>query len=410
MVLLDALSNVVEQFGCSLSAVHVHHGLSANAERWMAFCAAQCQLRQIPFQAYRVHVERGDGNGLEAAARIARYDAFARLSVDFLLLAHHQGDQAETVLHNLIRGAGSRGVAGMPELRRIRASCARPLLLRPWLRVSPLTIQRYAEEHALEWIHDESNDDIGYSRNFLRHRVIPVLKDRFPKFEQSLSAVASRCAEDALLLEELAAIDRDSVSHNGRIQLARLRELSSARLRNLLRLMIRDVGENAPDARTLAEAERQLMMLASDTDFEFRFASHELKAYAGELYWLALAEESPLAAVLWEGQVSLPWGDGEVKFGATVGAGFSASACRGSPLRLMPRSGGERLKPDPKRPRRSLKQLYQEAKIPPWERERRPILWCGECVVWVPGLGIDAAFSCGPGEPGWLPEWVSSRG
>lgn len=410
MVLLDALSYVVGPLGCSLSAVHVHHGLSENADQWSAFCEAQCRARQVPIQIRRVHVEQDGGAGLEAAARAARYGAFAELNTDFLLLAHHQGDQAETVLHNLIRGAGSRGVAGMPEVRRLHAGSVRPLVVRPLLHVSPSAIQRYAEQHALEWIEDESNNDIGYTRNFLRHRVIPILKERFPKLEQTISEVASRFGEDAHLLEELAIIDRDRVSRNGRVQLARLRELSSARIRNLLRLMIRGVGESAPDARTLAEAVRQLTILTSDTDFEFRFARHELKVYAGELYWLALGREPTLDAVLWKGQASVPWGDGEVKFTAAVGSGFSVGAGAGIPLRLVPRSGGERLKPDAKRPRRSLKQLYQEAKIPPWERERRPVLWCGDRVVWVPGLGIDAEFSCEPGEPGWLPEWVSSRG
>jgi tRNA(Ile)-lysidine synthase len=183
MVLLHALA----ASGVPLSALHVHHGLSANADSWESFCRGVCQALAVPLRVQRVSVERESAAGLECAARKARHQAFADTDGDWVALGHHAGDQAETVLFNLLRGAGVRGAAAMTE-RHGR-------LLRPLLGVRRNEILAYARNHDLAWVDDESNADLRYSRNFLRHRVLRELVQRFPGAEGNLAAAAKRFAE-----------------------------------------------------------------------------------------------------------------------------------------------------------------------------------------------------------------------
>ena len=186
-----------------LRAVHVHHGLSANADRWADFCTGYCRDLGIDLLVERVEVDRHSGSGLEAAARAARYRVFSGSAGELLLLGHHQGDQAETVLFNLLRGAGVAGAAGIPVERRRQQL----RILRPLLDVSRDAIEAYARDHRLDWVDDESNCDTGLSRNFLRHRVLTVLGARFPAAERNLAQAAGHFAEADVLLGELALID-----------------------------------------------------------------------------------------------------------------------------------------------------------------------------------------------------------
>ena len=179
VALLHALAQLRGEFGFDLSALHVHHGLSPNADSWADFCIRLCDSLDIPFRCTRVAVDRAGGQGIEAAARAARYAAFAALDVEWIALAHHRGDQAETVLHHLLRGTGLRGLSGMPVERAISPASG-PRLIRPLLDVPRALIEDYAGRHALEWVDDESNLDSGYTRNRLRNDILPALARQFP--------------------------------------------------------------------------------------------------------------------------------------------------------------------------------------------------------------------------------------
>ena len=267
----------------NLRAVHVHHGLSANADRWAAFCADYCRDLGIDLLVERVEVDRHSGLGLEAAAREARYRVFSGSAGELLLLGHHQGDQAETLLFNLLRGAGVAGAAGIPVERRRQQL----RILRPLLDVSRDAIETYARDHQLAWVDDESNRDTGLSRNFLRHRVLTVLGARFPAAERNLAQAAGHFAEADVLLGELALIDWRSAADGEALKLAMLRELSLPRLKNLLRYRLRQLGWRAPAAVRLDEFARQLQTAGADRHPALDLAEGTLIAGGGVLRWVA---------------------------------------------------------------------------------------------------------------------------
>lgn len=410
VALLHALAQLRDEYQFDLSALHVHHGLNPGADRWAEFCARLCDSLAVAFRCDRVTVDRAGGQGIEAAARLVRYAAYAALDVDWIALAHHRGDQAESVLHNLLRGAGLRGICGMAGERAI-APAGRPRLVRPLLEVPRALIDDHVREHGLEWVEDHSNLDNSHTRNWLRNEILPALARRFPAAESALTRTAALAAEAEALLDVLARADFASAAPAGRLRLDAVRRFDPPRARNLLRFVLREAGAAMPDAARLAELQRQLGEIGRDTRFKFDSGGVELRCYAGELYVIepgagrGAARDGDLR-VPWAGEPHLDWLGGQVLFESAIGCGFAADRVPGAAWRLAARRGGESIQPDPRRPRRSLKHWYQELGVPPWEREARPMLWCGDALVWVAGIGVDVAFACEPGQPGWLPKWM----
>ena len=409
VVLLHALYRLrLSGLAFDLAAVHVHHGLSANADTWAAFCAALCRRDGVPLEIVRVEVPLATGEGLEAAARRLRHAVFADRPADWLALAHHRDDQAETVLFRLLRGAGVNGAAGM---LAERGQAGGPRLIRPLLEVPRSTIARYAEERSLAWIEDESNADDRYRRNHLRQAVMPRIEQRFPAATQALARAGRHFAEAALLLDELAQGDRALlVGARGRIDVARFNSLSTPRARNLLRFELRLAGFRAPETRWLDEALRQLTTVCSGSDTCIATPDGEVHVYRGELYLIRRRPPVPEVAVPWQGEAELLWGGDRVRFTPAAGADISRRLLASAPTCLRSRQGGERLQPDPRRPARTLRNLLQEAGVPPWERAQMPLLWCGERLVWVGGIGVDAAFACLSGEEGLALVWETAPG
>ncbi|MBL8394794.1 MAG: tRNA lysidine(34) synthetase TilS [Candidatus Accumulibacter sp.] len=404
VVLLHALAGL-RRLGLAgeLSALHVNHSLSSDADAWAAFCSDLCQRLQVPLTTTRVVVPPASGEGLEAAARRQRHAVFGECPADWLALAHHRDDQAETVLFRLLRGAGVDGAAGM---RAERPQPAGARLIRPLLDLPRSALAAYAAEHALVWIEDTSNHDCRYRRNHLRQEVLPRIAEQFPGADQVLARAARHFAEAALLLDELATIDRANVAtEQGRIDLLRFNALSAGRARNLLRRELLAAGFRAPEARWLDEAMRQMTSAGAGAETCVETPDGALHVYRGEVHLVGRRPAIPQSSVVWRGEEELSWGGGRVLLPASVGAGISRHLLSRAPVCLQARLGGEQLQPDPRRPRRALRKLLQEAAIPPWERARLPLLWCGAQLVWVGGIGADAAFACGPGEDGITPVW-----
>jgi len=405
VALLAALAQVAPARGWTVTAVHVHHGLSPHADAWADFCRALCQRLGVPLAVHRVQVADSDGKGLEAAARRARYGVFAQLEGEALVLGHHQEDQAETLLFNLLRGSGVRGLAAMPARRLLPRPGQPPLaLLRPLLEVPRARIEAWLQAQGLGWIEDESNADTAFSRNFLRQEVMPLLQSRFPA-ASSLSRAARLAGEGESLLEELAAQDLAQVAGEGCLALARLAALSPARQRNLLRYWLRRHGLTMPDEAALDELLHQLADCRADSRLSWQCEPGWVHAWRGGLYLEKPGALPPAQGVAWQGQARLPWGDGGVVWQPVVGLGIAAARLVGG-ARLLCRCGGEKLAL-PGRPRKALKQLLQEADIPPWQRETLPLLWIGERLAWVPGIGVAAEFVCAEGEAGWEVIWES---
>ncbi len=357
VVLLHRLKNVP-----GMRAVHVHHGLSPNADAWAAFCRKLCRTWGIPLAVHKVKVNP-EGRGLEAAAREARYAAFRKDKAQVIALAHNLDDQAETVLMNLLRGAGPRGASGM----RPRSRLGGKELVRPLLGVSRREILEYARKHRLDWIEDESNADESLTRNFVRLRLGPLIEKRFPQWKRSLARAA------------------------------RLFAGKEARAETLLRTYLKQKGLKAPSEAKLVEMLKQLTSGGARTRVEHEGLA--LRVYRGKL----LEEERKTAVFAprpWRGErrVAIPELGGELRF--TAGEGIASQHLK-KEFEVKLRGGGERLQLHPRRPRRTLKNLFQEAGVPSWARARLPLLYCGNVLVWAPGLGVDVRYR----GPGLVPEW-----
>lgn len=403
-----------------LSAIHVHHGLSANADKWADFCVNTCRQLNVPLQVVRVNVTDTLGEGLEAAARSARYAAFREYTgnaADWLALAHHRDDQAETLLLNLLRGAGTEGLAAMPEERPLAAAAdmegSKLRLVRPLLGVGRREIEDWLQQQGLAWIEDESNTDSRLRRNFLRNKVMPLLSEVFPQPATALARVAGRMAESSALAEELAANDAIGIVEGQVLHLHRFNQLSSMRRANLLRMELRRRGWRMPDARYLAEILRQLATAAEDAAPAFPVEGGALRVYRGCLHFCQPAplpshvgHAIPAAPCLWSGEAALPWAGGVLRFEHNLtGAGLSLTLLQGAVVSVRFRQGGESFQPYPGRPRRPLKKLLQEAGIPAWQRHSLPLIYCGDTLVWVAGIGSDVRYVARSGEPAVVPVW-----
>lgn len=271
--------------GSAVSAIHVHHGLSPNADDWLEFCQKQCAGLNVPLICRRVAVDRVSGQGIEAAARSARYEAFvdALPAGSALLLAQHRGDQAETLLFNLFRGCGLSGAAAIRPQRYHHGL----RILRPLLSTARAEIECWARAHQLDWIDDESNDDRRFSRNFLRHEVMPAICQRFPAAEASLARAAGAFAEASDLLDEMAAADWLLVQHGESARMSMLRKLSTPRLKNLLRWRLRCLNWQAPVAARLEEFVRQLQKAGPDRHPELVLPTGKMRVAAGLLHWVS---------------------------------------------------------------------------------------------------------------------------
>ncbi len=276
-VLLCALKSIAPLLDLHLTAVHVHHGLSKNADKWSAHCVQTCARLGVDLSVIEVFVKPELGEGIEAAARKIRLDALLAHSSGRVCMAHHADDQAETVLHNLLRGSGLRGAGGIPVLR----GC----VLRPFLELPKESLREYAAEHQLEWVEDESNKDRYFTRNYLRHEVVPILKARFPKAVEQLSIAAKRFSDAQVLLDDLALMDLKKDQFLFPLETSLLRELTEIRARNLMRSLLSGNKVQLPDERRLNEFVRQVRTASNDRHPSMETPTYRLWVVANELHF-----------------------------------------------------------------------------------------------------------------------------
>lgn len=417
-VLLHLLaSNRACWSGRTLAAVYVDHGLQAASAYWGAHCAQICRALKIPFRMLRIDARPAPGESPEAAARRTRYAALAiELNADTALLtAHHRDDQAETLLLQLLRGAGPHGLAAMPTASRLGPGW----LLRPLLNVDRADILTYAREHGLQWIEDTSNTNTDFDRNYLRHRILPPLRERWPALSRNLARSASLCAETADWLDMEADADLAQVvaQRPDSLSLSALRELSELRQRNVLRRWLRQLGLTVPDHRQLRQLLRDMLHAGHDRQPLVRWRGGEMRRYQDRLYAMSpLPSHDAQQTWIWRATtkgwppLELP-GLGWLEMHATVGAGLRTELLANGVLWVRFRQGGERFRPAGRAHHQELKKLLQEASIPPWERDRLPLIYRPPCsgpdsvgnpdLLAVVGLGITATAQSG--ESGLLP-------
>lgn len=285
-VLLQLFVRLRQQRDFTLSAVHVHHALSSNADAWAAHCRQICKQYGVTFRLRQVAVSRAARTSLEEEARRVRYAAFAAIPADVIALGHHANDQAETVLTQLLRGAGPKGVAGMPEFRLLNKNASGKLktVWRPLLMNARQELELYADSARLVSINDESNQDIRFKRNFVRASVLPLLAEGFPAPIGVLTRAARHFAEAGQLADDLADLDIEAARRAAGLDVVVLTQLSEVRLKNALRRWIDTLGVRAPSERRLLALAVAIRQSTNDTKLEWRHEGLVIRRKKGLLF------------------------------------------------------------------------------------------------------------------------------
>ncbi len=387
-VLLDLLAGLRPQAGFRLSAIHVNHHISPNAQTWAEFCGQQCAAYDVPLNIINVDVLRNSGRGLEAAAREARYKVLLEHAADVLLLAHHQDDQAETLLLQLLRGAGVDGLAAMP-LHGMRASVS---VLRPLLGFSRSVLEAYASAKTLRWVEDESNQDSSYDRNFLRNEVFPVIEPRFSAYRTTLARAAENLADAADLLTQVAETDAAEAVCDSKLDLRWIKVHTQQRSMNLLRYWVQAQTGLRPSRAWLLNSLDQLLNAKTNAQVQCKVGAFVLRRYR---HWVYVDRQQEIRPYLleWQGGDPLELPDGtRLTLKAVQGGGIAEDVVRqGLTVTNRAGAGGRwkmELRPDEKRPTRSLKNLWQEMGTPPWNRDSMPLIWSGMTLVAALGIGV----------------------
>lgn len=399
-VLLHALAQLRVRLAWRISALHIDHGMQPRSREWARRCAEACTALNVPFHAERIVVEDIAARGLEDAARRARYSALARHlpAGAVLLTAHHQDDQAETVLLQLLRGAGVAGLAAMPAITPF----AKGHLARPLLGFERRALAAYAAAQQLRWIEDASNRDQRFARNFLRHRVWPAVLEYWPRAAGRIALAARHQAEAGRLLEQLADIDLAAVADaEGGLDIALLLRLAPERQVNLLRHWIRVRGMALPGERVFQQILARVRQPPATRHAVTRWQGAEVRRYRNRLSVCPPESRAPTG---WEAvwNIAAPleiaatgW---QLRAQPTIGGGLSRARIAVSPLRVRLRQGGERCRL--RGHTRKVKKLLQEAGIPPWERARLPLLYIGSDIVAVGDRWICEPYAARHDEPG----------
>ena len=407
-VLLDMLARLRQNRmpDLALRAIYIHHGLSAHADQWADHCQRQCAQRQVDFQTLKVCLDPANG-GVEAAARSARYQALqqALLPGEALLTAQHLDDQGETLLLALKRGSGPAGLSSMAAI----SSCGQNELLRPLLGMSRAELADYAQRRQLAWIEDDSNQDLRFDRNFLRLRILPLLKQRWPHFSRAAARSAQLCAEQEALLDELLEESRRQLTlPDGSLDLAPMMTMGSARRAALIRRWLAAAGVKMPSQDQLSRLWHEVVLSRPDAAAQLTLADRQIRRFRQRLFILPLAL-SPLKEQV------LEWPDQTTCLALPETIGTLRLAAQGQAVRaptrlerVTVRFGAQGVQHIVgRRHGRPLKKIWQELNIAPWQRERTPLLYYNEQLIMAPGIFITREGQAREGEEIWCVEWVS---
>jgi len=405
-VLLHLLAQMQTQLHFKLKAIHIHHGLSSSADGWLDFCKEKCKLLDIEFYDVKVKINNKSTLGIEGEARKLRYEAIKKKQKGIVALGHHQNDQAETLMLQLLRGSGLRGLAAMPEFDEKRK------FWRPMLNIKRELIEKYASENNIEYIEDESNEDINFDRNFIRKKVLPLIESRYPASIETISRSASNISEGHHLNESLALDDSKSVmSDDGSYLLINnLKKLPKVRAINLVRWWLSFNNLLMLSKKNIDELYKQMLFIKKDTALNLKVSDEvSIRAYKNKLLIANLNINSSVFDLKWSGQEELHLPNKtKLQFKKIEEGGLSLSKLGVKTLSVKSRVGGEKLKPFSDQPSRSLKYLFQTADIPIWERGQIPLIFANNELVAVPNLAVHYKYQSSIGEVGYQINWLSN--
>lgn len=378
-------------------AFHVHHGISPNADTWLNHCQDTCNNLAISFDYQKVQLSQKKPHGLEAAAREQRYSALISLceqhQIDFLLTAHHQNDQAETLLLHLLRGTGISGLCAMKEITPNLFNQSHIQLIRPLLNVTRQNLENIAQQEKFSFIEDESNQNTDYTRNALRNDVIPTIEKYFPDYLIRISTTTHHAQTASDILNERAQEDYQRITNPNGLDLTLLKQLSSARQHNVLRYWLDIHHIRIRSMAWFNELCTQLFYAREDAQVCIPYQNKEIRRYQNIVCIIVrpLKETNQPIEFNWTGESHLPF----PTFGGTLyfeesQVGIDANWLQEQTLIIRLRQGGEKIKLHPKRPNKDLKHHFQEQHIPAWERNLLPLLALpNQDILYVARLGIN---------------------
>lgn len=383
-VLLHAAAKVFPQK--QIAAIHVHHGLQAQADAWVDHCRKICQHLRIQCQIHYANVSNETGESLEALARDARYQYFESLlnnNADCLLTAHHADDQAETFLLNALRGSGVAGLAAMPEVKAL----GKGRHLRPFLGVTRQQLLEYAKKHQLTWIEDPSNRDDSFNRNYLRNQVIPLLQSRWPQMSTTLSRSATLCGDAAELSQQLAESDcQQSINDDPhKIAIEPLISLTPNRRLNVLRFWLQALVSKMPSKAVMEQLDAMLFS-NDDTNPEVKLGSRVIRRFQGYLHNCDAHLPSLQSHYLWPVEQALRIEGLGTYLVSDLGEWAESLCLENAVLDVRFRQGGERIQLSGREHQHQVKKLLQEQFVPPWLRDRLPFIFYQNRLIAVLGL------------------------
>ena len=403
-VLLHLLAEMQSKLNFKLKAIHIHHGLSPYADDWLDFCKKKCKSLDIDIYTEKVKVNKRSSLGIEGEARELRYQAIKKKQKDFVVLGHHQNDQAETFMLQLLRGSGLKGLAAIPEFD------AKRNFWRPLLHIKKNLLESFAKENNIEYIEDESNQDERYDRNFIRQKVLPLIESRYPSTIETITRSVINIAEGYHLNESVALDDSKNVISDDKtfLLIKNLKNLSKLRAINLIRWWLSLNNLLMPSRKNIEELFRQVKNIKSDTSLNLKISDNfSIRASNNKLFIVEINNQSSNYDLIWSGQeeIELP-NKSRLHFLKTKNGGLSLSKIGVKTLHIKSREGGEKLKLFSDQPSRSLKYLFQKADIPHWERDQIPLIFANKQLVVVPNLGIQLEYQANNGEEGYQINWL----
>ncbi len=403
-VLLHAVAQLRPQLAKQeLRAVHIHHGLHPQADYWAQHCQAVCQALAIPCEIIRVQVRKASRESLEANARTARYQAIAQLlsPEEVVLTAQHADDQAETVLLQLLRGAGVAGLAAMPPVTRLASGW----LIRPLLNYTRAQLYAYAQQAQLQWIEDSSNTDIQFDRNFLRHQIIPGLQQRWPSISQTLSRTARHQAEAHELVQNLAQMDWETcrTNHLTQLNLMALSALNLVRQRNVIRYWLSQCQLPIPSSAQLQQILQSCLPAKIDRQPVVRWPGVEIRRYRQLLFAMSPLPPQPMnsSQLTWLLPQPLALPLGQLTAVRVQEQGLALPS--GTVLQVRFRQGGETFRW--RGHQRVVKKLLQTLQLPPWQRPFIPLIYLNNTLVAIPQIGVQDELRASTGQAGWEIQW-----
>tara|TARA_B110000438_G_scaffold134083_1_gene129774 strand:+ start:1027 stop:2370 length:1344 start_codon:yes stop_codon:yes gene_type:complete len=403
-VLLHAMKNIIDEKS-QIRAIHINHNLVGNSKVWAKTCKSICKKLKIDIEIISLELTH-NGYGLEAAARDERYKKLKEklYENEYLLTAHHEEDQMETVFLRMARGTGLDGLQGINE----KYSFGKGTIFRPMLEVSKALILDYAKEHQLKWVEDSSNQDTHFDRNYLRKKVIPQFRERWPSIALSVSRLSQLSAQNKTILNQIAKEDIGSMEHMNVLPLAKLLDKSFERTNNILRYIILANEMTIPSMKTLQNGLKEILDPETDKSV-IAWKGYCIRQYKNNLYFLSNLDLEPNQVdvrIPWEISKTLNLGKniGTIEATFIYGDGLSIKKCENK-LTISYRQGGELIKPIGHRINKSLKNLFQENHIPPWMRDKIPLIYYQNELVSVADLWFNENYVASQNEEGFVVNW-----